>query len=189
MAGDRGRFLQVEDGADLLSYRGGIVELRPSELSSNKNKPKILDKIRAASDHLLWEKLASSNLFESIYPDRRLDLPDGLPALRLEPHLTLDMGSRGKRFLSTGSTHVTAPFEQPRDDGRSKLWIRIDVLDARTGTQLATFRGFGIGFGQKTITGGNVAGLAEHDLEVNYAELIEMLTQEMADPPTAEGGP
>ena len=69
--------------------------------------------------------------------------------------------------------------------GKSKLHIRIDFVDVKSGAKLAYFNGYGTGAGAASISGGNVQRLAGDDLDENYEELAKLLRQRMESSPSS----
>lgn len=163
--GIKGRYLVVEDGAALPSYRGALVILEPAEILADKDQPVDNEAVRAASDQLLRETLQATALFGSIAATAPLQLPEQQPILRITTKLTLQHGSQAMRFwVGAGA-------------GKSKLHIRIDIYDARSGQALAYFNGYGAGGGEWSLSGGGVQHMALDDLEENYDHLAEYLQQ------------
>lgn len=165
-SGVKGRYLELEDGVDLAAYRGAIVILDEAEISADKDKPVDNEAVRSTSDQMLREKLAQVRGLGRIVAEPPLDLPEGTPVLRLKTTLTLQHGSQAMRFFVGAGA------------GKSKLHIRIDLVDARSGEQLGFFNGYGTGAGFWSISGGGVQRMARDDLEENYQKLAEYLIEE-----------
>ncbi len=165
-AGLKGRYLAVEDGVILSAYRGALVILEPAEITADKDQPVDNEAVRATSDQLLRETLASVGSFGTIASSPPLELPNG-PIVRITTTLTLQHGSQAMRFwVGAGA-------------GKSKLHVRIDFYDARTGQALGYFNGYGTGSGTWSMSGGGVQRMARDDLEENYDDLAEHLRAAM----------
>ncbi len=161
--GSKGRYLEVEDGVDLGSYRGALVILEAAEITSDKDKPVDTESVRATSDDTLREQLRAAGLFGDIVAAPPLELPADKPILRITTKLTLQHGSQAMRFFVGAGA------------GKSKLHIQIEIFDARKGALLATFNGYGTGAGFWSISGGGVQRMARDDLEESYIKLAEYL--------------
>lgn len=163
--GSKGRYLEVEEGVSLGDYRGALVILEPAEIISDKDRPVDTEAVRATSDDSLKEYLESTGLFGDVVSAAPLELPADQPILTLTTKLTLQHGSQAMRFFAGGGA------------GKSKLHIRIDFVDARSGKQLGYFNGYGTGAGFWSISGGGVQRMARDDLAESYTKLAEYLTQ------------
>ena len=166
--GLKGRYLVVDDGVDITKYRGAIVILETTTVQSDKNKPVDIEMIRTATDEMLRKRLAvlkSSGVFDRVVSTAPLELPDGIPVLRLQPSIQVQHGSQAMRvFVGMGA-------------GRSKTHIRIEIFDARTGEHLAYFNGYGSGSGSWTFTGGNTARMAQDDVEESFDLFSDYIRQ------------
>jgi hypothetical protein len=63
--------------------------------------------------------------------------------------------------------------------GKSKLHVRIDIVDARTGEKLGAFNGYGTGAGIWSMSGGGVQRMARDDLDESYSDFGELLREAM----------
>jgi hypothetical protein len=115
------------------------------------------------SDDALREALTQTRLFGEIVSAVPLELPATQPILRLTTKLTLQHGSQAMRFWVGGGA------------GKSKLHIRLDIVDARSGKQLGYFNGYGTGAGLWSMSGGGVQRMARDDLAESYQKLGEYL--------------
>lgn len=165
--GIKGRYLEVESGIDLAGYKGALIVLIPAEITADKDRAVDIESVRATSDDMLRETLQSSGLFGSIVTEPPIDLPEGQPILKITTKLTLQFGSQAMRFWVGGGA------------GKSKLHIRIDIVDARTGAHLAFFNGYGTGAGWWSVSGGGVQRMARDDFQENYLKLGETLKEKM----------
>ena len=161
--GIKGRYIEVESGVSLADYRGALVLLGSTEVVTDRDRPEDREHVRRASvDHLRYQ-LESSGLFDAVVSTLPPTLPAEQPVLELQTALSLRYGSQKKRFwIGFGA-------------GKSKLHIRIDILDARSGSKLGYFNGYGTG--ATWSPGGGVPFMAAHDLAKNYLKLAEYLVQ------------
>jgi hypothetical protein len=165
--GIKGRYLTVVDGVDLGAYRGALVILEPAEITADKDRPVDVEAVRTLSDEILEEKLKATALFGRFVSEAPLELPADQPILRLATRLTLQFGSQAMRaFVGAGA-------------GKSKLHIRVDLVDARSGETLASFNGYGTGAGLWSISGGGIQRMSRDDLKESYVKLAELVAAEM----------
>lgn len=165
--GVKGRYLVVDDGVSLRDYVGAIVILEQAEIISDKDKPVDTEDVRATSDGMLREKLGEAGIFGDILSEIPLDAPKGRAIIKIKTRLTIQHGSRAARFIIGFGA------------GKSKLHIRIDFIDAKTGKHLAMFNGYGTGMGIMSFQAGGVQRMSRDDLQENYAKLVRLLLDEM----------
>lgn len=160
--GIKGRYLAIADGVDLSAYRKALVILEPAEIVADKDRPVDTESVRTTSDEMLRASLAASGLFGTAVSSPPLALPEG-PVVRVATKLTLEHGSQAMRFwVGAGA-------------GKSKLHVRVDLFDAKTGATLGYFNGYGTGAGLWSMSGGGVQRMARDDFEENYSKLAEYL--------------
>lgn len=163
--GIKGRYLQIENGVNFGDYRGALVILERAEITSDKERPVDTESVRQTSDDSLREHLSMSGSFGEIVSAAPLELPSEQPILRLSTKLTLQHGSQAMRFwVGAGA-------------GSSKLHIRIEIIDARSGRKLGFFNGYGSGSGFWSMSGGGVQRMARDDLAESYIKFAEYLAQ------------
>lgn len=159
--GVKGRYLEVENSVNLADYRGALLILEATEITSDKDRPEDDEFVRRVSEELLKSKLEDVGLFGERVSALPLELPEGQPILKLAPRLTLQHGSNKKRYwVGFGA-------------GKEKLHIRIDIADGRSGKKLGYFNGYGTG--GTWFPEGGVPYMASDDLMENYAKLVEYL--------------
>lgn len=161
--GIKGRYLEVLPSVALNTYEGALVILPPAEIISDKDRPVDTESVRATSDQTLRDALQQSRLFGEILSTVPLELPEDQPILRLTTKLTLEHGSQAMRFWVGGGA------------GKSKLHIRIEIMDVRSGQQLGHFNGYGTGAGLWSMSGGGVQRMARDDLDESYQKFREYL--------------
>lgn len=166
--GLKGRYWTWEDGVDLERYKGALLILEAAEISADKDHAVDTESVRATSDEMLRAELARlGGFFNDIVSMAPLQLPEGLPVLRMSTHITLQYGSQAMRYwVGAGA-------------GRSKLHIRIDLTDALTGKQLGSFNGYGSGSGMWSISGGGIQRMARDDLQENYMVLVDLFAEQI----------
>ncbi len=165
--GMKGRYLQIEAGANLADYRDALVILEPAVLSADKDRPIDNETVRQTSDELLKEALQELGVFGELVDAEPANLPEDGPSLRIKTTLTLQHGSRAMRyFVGAGA-------------GKSKLHIQIEMVDASSGKALAKYNGFGSGAGFASFSGGAVSRMAHDDLQENYKQLTGYLAVKM----------
>jgi hypothetical protein len=165
--GIKGRYLEITDNSGLSAYREALVIIDPAEIVSDKEQPVDTESVRVTSDDFLAEKLSQTGLFSSVVSAVPLELPEDQPILRMTTHLTLQHGSQAMRFwVGMGA-------------GKSKLHVRIDIVDARTGEKLGAFNGYGTGAGIWSMSGGGVQRMARDDLDESYSDFGELLREAM----------
>ena len=159
--GVKGKYMVIESGVNLADYRGALVILGSTEVVMDRDRPADREQVRRASvDHLRYQ-LESLDVFGAVVSVPPAELPAGQPVLELKTALNLRYGSQKKRFwIGFGA-------------GKSKLHIRIDILDAKSGQQLGYFNGYGTG--ATWSPGGGVPFMAAHDLAKSYFKLAEYL--------------
>ena len=161
--GLKGRYVEVEDGVSLADYRGALVILGATELTSDRDRPGDDAFVRTASEENLRFYLESAGLFGEIVSAPPAGGPAGQPMLELKTRLDLRYGSQKLRYwVGFGA-------------GKCKLHIRIDMTDARSGRRLGYFNGYGSG--GTWFPDGGVPYMARDDLAENYAKLAEYLLQ------------
>lgn len=165
--GIRGRYLVVDDGVSLGDYRGALLIIEPAEITSDQYRSVATEDVRRTSEDLLREKLEKLGVFAEILTEIPAAAPEGRKILKAKTRLTLQHGSRATRFLISFGA------------GKSKLHIRIDFIDARTGKHVAFFNGYGSGAGILGWQGGAVQRMARDDLRENYNKLARLLLNSM----------
>lgn len=166
--GLKGRYLTIDEGVDLTKYRGAIVILETTTVKADKNRPVDNETIRTATDEMLRNRLnelKGYGVFDRVVATAPLELPDGIPVLRMQPSIEIQHGSQAMRvFVGMGA-------------GKSKTHIRIEIFDARTGEHLGYFNGYGSGSGSWTFTGGNTSRMAQDDVEESFKIFSEYVNQ------------
>lgn len=165
--GVKGRYLDIESGVHLRDYRGALVILEPAEIIADKDKPVDNEAVRSTSDEVLREKLQAAGVFGELVSAAPTKLPADRPAIRLSTKLTLEHGSQAMRFFVGAGA------------GKSKLHIRVGLVDAASGKPLGYFNGYGTGAGLVSISGGGVQRMARDDLDENYTKFAELLQEQM----------
>jgi len=153
--------LSVESGVDLGRYRDSLLILEPTDISANEDRPVDTESVRSMSDDLLLPRLGGIDgvAVMTLMPPQ---LPEGRPALRIYPVLTLQYGSRGfKRYVGAGP-------------GQQKLQVRIDIVDPESGRLLASFKDDGGSRGLFKF-GDKVEKIARETLERSYDEFSSAL--------------
>ncbi len=165
--GIKGRYLQLETGVDLTAYKDAVLVLEPAEITADKDRAVDTESVRSTSDQMLKDALEATRLFHSVVSEVPLEIPEDRPILRLKPKLSLQYGSQAMRFFVGAGA------------GKSKLHIRIDFVDAKTGASLGFFNGYGTGAGFGSVSGGGVQRMARDDFQENYGKLSELLLERM----------
>ncbi len=165
--GLKGRYLSIESGVDLAAYKNAILILERAEITADKERAVDTESVRATSDEMLRDALEASGLFHSIVAEPPLEIPDDRPVLRVSTKIALQYGSQAMRFFVGAGA------------GKSKLHIRIDIVDAKTGTPLGFYNGYGTGAGLWSISGGGIQRMARDDFEENYSKFTQLLLERM----------
>ncbi len=166
--GPKGRYLVVMEGHDLRDYRGALFVLEPTQIESDREEKERIDqKLCKISDHTLTKHLKKIKLFDGVVSEMPDDRDRQGAVLWVAPRLTLQYGSRGKRFASGAIT------------GRSKIHIQVDFIDAGDDSVVAYYNGYGAGIGIGGMFGGGVKHMSKDDLKENYDRLEELLRKEM----------
>jgi len=166
--GLKGRYLTIDEGVDITSYRGAIVILESTTVKADKNKPVDNETIRNATDEMLRQRLVelkAQGVFNRVVATAPLELPAGVPVLRMQPSIEIQHGSQAMRvFVGMGA-------------GKSKTHVRVEIFDARTGEHLGYFNGYGSGSGSWTFTGGNTSRMAQDDVQESFNLFSDYINQ------------
>ena len=164
--GLKGRYLDVDKSIDLHYLLGASVIVEEAGIVADKSKPIDTKAVRRLSEEQLIKELKLSRIFRRVVSARAVGTQLGGPVLRLRTELTLQYGSQAMRMLTVGT-----------GAGKSKLHIRVDLIDETSGELLGYFNGYGTGSGAGSFTGGGVQKLAKDDFQENYKEFVRLLSK------------
>jgi len=161
--GIKGRYLELEKGIHLSDYKDSLLVLEPATIVADKERAVDTESVRTSSDDMLREALTDLGMFQDIVSVVPLEIPEDRNILRMTTKLNLQFGSQAMRwFVGSGA-------------GKSKLHMRVDMYDAKSGKHLGFYNGYGTGAGFGSISGGAIQRMARDDFQENYKKFCNLL--------------